>query len=90
MEIPTYKISEISKDNLEDMVQVSGSLSLIKETKNIYLFNLEDENLSIVVIAFKDEEISFEKNQRVTIRGRVIEYQNQLEIQAEQIFMDNA
>jgi RecJ-like exonuclease len=90
IEIPTYKISEITKENLEDTVKVTGTLSLIKETKNVYLFNLKDETSEIMVIAFKKERIDFKDDQRVTIIGKVIEYQDQLEIQAEEIFIDNA
>ena len=85
LEPPFYKISEINKNLTEKTITTVGKISLIKETKDIFIFTLEDDFSNILVIAFKENDLILEKNTEVKLIGKVIEYQNELEIQAKEI-----
>jgi len=82
---PFYKISEISESLTEQIIMTVGEISLIKETKDVFIFDLEENSSSILVIAFKEDDLFLEKNTKVRVIGKIIEYQNELEIQAKEI-----
>ncbi len=86
IEPPFYKISEIDKSLKEKTITTIGKISLLKETKDIFIFTLNDDFSDIIVIAFKEDNLSLEKNTEVKIVGKIIEYNGELEIQAKEIF----
>lgn len=83
LEVPESNIVNITKENLDETLSVSGKISYITETPGLLIINLQDNTGNITAIIFKEENISLEKNQIVTIEGKVIEYKGQLEIQAD-------
>ena len=78
-------ISEISEKDIDQSILVYGYLTKTKETEHISIFKLEENNASIMVIAFKEKEINISKNEIVKIIGTVKKYQDILEISAEEI-----
>ena len=83
LEIPESNIANITKEDLDKTVSVSGKIGYITETPGLLIINLQDKTGNITAIVFKEENITLEKNQIITIEGRVIEYKDQLEIQAD-------
>ena len=85
LEIPESNIGNITQEDWEKTVAVSGEIKYITETPGLLIITLGDNTGNITVIAFKEENVSLEKGQIITIEGQVIEYKDQLEIQAELI-----
>ncbi len=84
--ISLSKVSDITKENLEEKVRVEGYIKTIGDSPGLIILNLEDDNGTITVMLFKnEEEIALEKNQKVEIIGVLTEYKGQLEIIADQI-----
>ena len=84
MSIPLTKISDISKDNLDEKVKIRGTLTRVTETGNITILNIKDTTGEITILLF-DENPNLEKNQEAEILGTITEYEDQLEIIADQI-----
>jgi DNA/RNA endonuclease YhcR with UshA esterase domain len=85
IEPPEYKIKDITNNDIDKLVKITGELSILKETEGLYLLKLFDGESSIVIVAFKNEEIILNDNERVTIKGKIVEYNNEFELQAEEI-----
>jgi RecJ-like exonuclease len=84
-EIPKSNISNITKEDLEKTVSITGRINYITETPGLLIITLGDQTGNITAIIFKEENISLTKGQIITLEGQVIEYMNKLEIQAELI-----
>jgi DNA/RNA endonuclease YhcR with UshA esterase domain len=89
IEPPAYKIKDITNKDIDKLVTISGELSILKETEGLYLLKLFDGESTIVVIAFKNEQIILNNNERVKIKGKIVEYNGEFELQAEQIIKTN-
>lgn len=85
IEPPEYKIKDITNSDIDKLVTITGELSILKETEGIYLLKLFDGESSIVIVAFKNEEIVLNNNERVKVKGKIIEYNGEFELQAEEI-----
>ncbi len=85
IEPPEYQIKDITDKDIDKLISIEGELSILKETEGLYLLKLFDGESDIVVIVFKNGEIILEDNERVTISGRVVEYEGKFELQAEKI-----
>jgi len=82
-EIPESNIGNITKDNLEQTVSVSGQITRITETPGLLILNLKDNTGEITAIIFKEDNLTLQKNEIITIEGKIIEYNGELEIQAD-------
>ena len=86
IEIKEYSLNEITKDILEKEIRVTGKISGIRETKGLYLLELEDKGRKVKVVVFKeDENLSFQRNQVIEVTGLVKLYKKELEIEAKKI-----
>lgn len=85
IEIPNSNIGNITKEDLEKTVSISGKINYITETPGLLIIKVGDKTGNITAIVFKEENTSLEKGQIITLEGRVIEYKDELEIQAELI-----
>ena len=81
-EIPESNISNLTKDNLGTTVSVSGKITRITETPGLLILDLSDSTGKITAIIFKEGNMTLQKNQIVTREGKLIEYEDKLEIQA--------
>jgi RecJ-like exonuclease len=82
-EIPESNIANITKENLEQTVSISGQITRITETPGLLILNLKDGTGEITAIIFKEDNLTLQKNQIITIEGKIIEYDGKLEIQAD-------
>ncbi len=84
--IDLIKISEITKENLDEKVRIQGIIKTTADTPELLIINIEDETGTIIIILFKNsEEIILKENQKVEVVGKVMEYKDQLEISVDQI-----
>ena len=77
--------SNITKDYLDKEVNIIGEVTNIRETPGLYIITLQDKTDSIPVVIFKEENLNLTRYQYLDISGKVVEYKNQLEVQAEVI-----
>ena len=78
-------IANITKDYLDKEVNIIGEVTNIRETPGLYIITLQDKTDSIPVVIFKEENLNLTRYQYLDISGKVVEYKNQLEVQAEVI-----
>ena len=76
------EISKINKDMLDQTVKIKGTITQLTETEGLYILTIKDDE-SIPVIVIKDEFLQLSKQDFVEIEGKVIEYKNKTEIQAQ-------
>lgn len=79
------KIKDINKQLLDKKIQVQGKIQSIKTFKeeNFQIITIQDSTGKINVIL--DNPINITKNQTLTIIGKVAEYKDTLQIQADKI-----
>jgi RecJ-like exonuclease len=85
LEPTKYNIISLSKDNLDDIIQIKGIIESYGETPGLYLVTLKDDSGKITVVVFKDEELELYEGVEVKVIGQVVEYQDKLEIIAKEI-----
>jgi len=90
IETPEKDIVNITKENLEEQVKITGTITKITETPGLYILTIKDSTGEITAILYKSEEISLEKGQVVTIEGSILEYKGQLEIEIDSIKITSA
>jgi RecJ-like exonuclease len=82
--IDLSNISEITKENIDEKVRIQGIVTNIVETESLTILNVKDNTGKITIIIF-EIGIGLQKDQRVEIIGSVTDYEDQLEIMADQI-----
>ncbi len=80
LEVDSYDIGSLSKDNLDENVRVKGFVSSFTETPGLYIITLKDDTGKIPVVIFKDEELPLHEGLELEIIGNVVEYQDKIEI----------
>ena len=83
---PTHlMIGNITKDHLEQTINTAGVITSSKETPGLIIINLKDSTGEIIGIIFKDENFTIKRYLPVRVTAKVIEYENELELQIEQM-----
>lgn len=82
-EVVTLKETRIEKIEEGDYVRISGEVTNLKTRPDLTLFNLQQEENSIKVVAF--EEFKLKNNDNVEVEGKAENYKGQLEIKADLI-----
>jgi len=79
------KIINIKEQNLNQKVQVIGNIAQIKTYKesNFQIITINDSTGKIDVTI--DSPINITKNNTISVIGKITEYKNNLQIQAEEI-----
>lgn len=81
----TSGLSEITRDQLDSIIKVEGEVTKVTKTPGLLILNIKDLTGTTEVIAFTSQESIIEKGMKVEVTGRVQEYQNRLEIIADEI-----
>jgi len=76
-------IKDISSKNLNKKVQTQGIINFIKTYPEFQIVGIKQDNSSITVLINKRTNLT--ENQTVEIIGKITEYKNSLEIQADKI-----
>lgn len=84
-EIPSYEISDLTSGFVEKTVSIQGKISAINLKSDFAAFTLTNDNSSIKVVAFPDEQLSLKKGDSIEVQGKVEEYQGELQVNADLI-----
>lgn len=84
-EIPKLQIKDINQDLLNKEIKVIATTTKIKNTPNVLIADIQDSTGEITMVAYKEEKIYLEKQEKIEVIGKVIDYKGRLEIQALQI-----
>ncbi|MBS3150346.1 hypothetical protein J4425_00875 [Candidatus Woesearchaeota archaeon] len=82
-----YKISELSKENVDEIVRVKGNIESFYETPGLYLINLVDDSARITVVVFKENEMNLVEGELIEVKGSVVEYGDEIEIIAKEVVL---
>jgi len=85
LEPEKINIKDINIQNLNQKIQTTGTITSIKTYQNFQIINIKENNSSITILVNKETNLT--KNQKIEIMGKVLEYKNSLEIQAEKIYL---
>ncbi len=79
-DLPTTKIKNVTKEQLETKIKISGNITSIKETPGLLILQIQDSTGKIDAIIFKDQDTNITKDIPVEIEGKVQEYKEYLQI----------
>lgn len=83
LEPPIIQISNINERMLDEWVRISGNVIDEKNFDNLQILTIDDGNATINAV-LREKASSFQ-NHDVVILGKVIEYENELEIEISSI-----
>lgn len=84
-EINKIKIKDIKNSHIGKKVKLSGKISKIINSKNLKIITLNDTTGEIKVISTYSKNLS--KNDKIIVIGRVQEYEKELEINSEKLYI---
>ena len=79
-------IEKIKNNILNKNIKIQGEISNIEDKETFKILSIQDETGKIDVICNSGD---FEENQKIIVSGRVKEYQQYLNIQANKIIQQN-
>jgi len=82
---PYLTIDNITKDHIDKTIRTGGLITSSKETPGLILINLKDSTGEITAIIFKDKNITISRYLPVEVTAKVVEYEDELELQIEEI-----
>lgn len=85
LEPKLIEIKEIDERLFEEYVKISGEISKVRETEGLYILTVNDGEEIDVIIFKNKEKLSFTKNSRVEVIGKVSEFRGKLQIEAFEI-----
>ncbi|MBS3171047.1 OB-fold nucleic acid binding domain-containing protein [Candidatus Woesearchaeota archaeon] len=81
-----YQINLLSKENLEQLIKIKGTINNVKEIKGLIIMTVEDKSGEIkVILSRKNQILKPEKDQEVEVIGKFKAYQKDFEIEAQEI-----
>ena len=83
--LETKNISNITKNDLDKLIKVTGQVTKITDLPGLLIINIKDKTSEIKVVIFKEEPLNIKQNNFLQIEGKITEYQGELEILAEKI-----
>jgi len=86
---PITKISQITTKQLNQNIKIQGNVisSKIFQDSNFQLINLQDKTGNITITL--NNPVNITKNQSLIITGKVIQYKEKLEVQADEIVLND-
>lgn len=85
LDLSLIKIKDIDDRMFERNVKIVGIVNSVYANNNILIINVEDDTGKMKVVVFEKGEFNLSKGSIVEIKGRVIEYNGELEINANSI-----
>ena len=83
-ELDVIPLSDITTNNLNALVKVEVTIQSLRATESVTILEVTDNSSSMKVIAF-DAEVPVKEGDIVILTGKVIEYQDTLELEAKTI-----
>lgn len=79
------KLNELTKDQLDTIIKIEGKVTKVTKTPGLLILNIKDFSGTTKVIAFTSQESVIKEGMKVEAIGKVVEYQGNLEIIADEI-----
>ncbi|HLC57714.1 MAG TPA: OB-fold nucleic acid binding domain-containing protein [Candidatus Nanoarchaeia archaeon] len=86
---PEILIQNINPSMIDSYVKVKGTITNIHQTPGLYILTLKQNQASIPVVIFKEQNITFTNQPQLEVTGIVSQYKNQLEILAKEVKLIN-
>jgi len=83
--LPNSSITETKGLPIDSYAKVQGKITNIIETPGLLILELQDNSDNIKVIVFKPIDVNLTKDQNIEVEGRVTQYKDEKEIQADLI-----
>ncbi len=77
------EINDIKISNIDNFVKINGEIASIKEFESTMIINVKDDSDKINVVLFEKAQLS--NGMQVEIIGKVSEFNNEVQINAERI-----
>ena len=84
-----YQIKDVTEKQLDTQIKIQGTITKTKDLPGLLIFDLKDNTSKMIVVAFKDFQINLTKGQNISVTGKIAEYNNVLEIIADEITIKN-
>lgn len=84
-----YQINGITEKQIDTQIKIEGTITKSKDLPGLFLLDLKDNTSKMIVVAFKDFQINLTKGENISVTGKVAEYNNVLEIIADEITIKN-
>lgn len=84
IEIPEKSIDELSENDIEKDVKIKGTVTKADNKDKIIVLEISQPN-TISVALFKEDNLTIEKGKEVEVIGQVDEFNNQLQLIANEI-----
>lgn len=85
MEAGSLSIIDVNESYLGNNVKITGEVVRLIETEGLLILDVKDDSGKIKVVAFSDEYVDVQENDKVEIEGEVVEYKNETELDAKVI-----
>jgi len=79
------EIKDINQRLLERNVKIVGTINSVYEGNDILIMDVEDDTGKIKVVVFEKGEFNLSKGDAVEVKGKVVEYEGELEINANSV-----
>jgi len=80
---PEILISQINPSYIDKEISTKGTIQSISQTPGLYILTLKQNNSTIPVIIFREQNLTF--SNQIKVLGMVSQYNNKLEILAKEI-----
>lgn len=83
--LPNSNITEAKSLPIDSHAKVQGKITNIIETPGLLILEIKDNSDNIKVIVFKPIDTNLTKDQNIEVEGRITQYKDEKEIQADLI-----
>src|SRR3989344_6158724 len=79
LDLSRIEIKDINEEMLERNVKIIGVANSVYEGNDILIMDVEDDTGKIKVVVFEKGEFNLSKGDAVEVKGKVVEYEGELE-----------
>ncbi len=79
------KISEINSEKLNQKTKIRGTIIKIDYKRTFQILSVKDSTGKIEVLVNSNNIFQFQKNQKITVIGKIQDYKEKLQISADKI-----
>ena len=87
IEAPLFNIEELTKEKIDQEIRIKGEIKNFNDLPSLVLMEVEDKTGTITVMFFKEKNVTIKKGQKIEVDGKLVEYEDKLEIEADSIYL---
>jgi len=85
MEVPSFNISDLDRNMLDQQVKLTGTIMAVRETEGLIILTLKDFSGKLPVVIFKPVNEKFKKGSKIVATGTVSEFKKEIQLTAKQV-----